>query len=68
MFDPEVSIEAGAYMDFETGKFDVYGLDEQSATRIGIGTIWIGHYPDKMLRLNLCGYFGYNTAFPGESF
>ncbi|MBE9509755.1 MAG: hypothetical protein IMY71_02665 [Bacteroidetes bacterium] len=55
--------QAGAYCDFEIGKFDVFGLPEQEAKRFGIGTIWLGHYPDKFIQFQLGGYFGYNTGF-----
>jgi hypothetical protein len=53
----------GFYCDFETGKFDVIGLPVQEAKRIGFGPIWMGHFPDKAIQLQLGGYFGFNTAF-----
>ena len=55
--------QAGAYCDFEIGKFDVIGLPEQEAKRLGIGTIWLGHYPDNSIQFQLGGYFGFNTGF-----
>lgn len=55
--------QAGFYCDFEKGKFDVIGLSEQEAKRLGIGTIWLGHYPDKWIQFQLGGYFGFNTGF-----
>jgi hypothetical protein len=54
--------QAGFYCDYEAGKFDVTGISEQLARRIGFGTIWLGHYPDKLIQFQLGGYFGYNTA------
>ena len=55
--------QTGVYIDFESGKFDVFGLPEQEAQRLGIGTIWMGHFPDKWIQLQLGGYFGFNTGF-----
>ena len=55
--------QAGIYCDYEMGKFDVFGLPEQEAKRLGIGTIWLGHYPDNSIQFQLGGYFGFNTAF-----
>ena len=55
--------QIGLYSDFETGKFDVFGLPEQEAQRLGIGTIWLGHFPDKWIQFQLGGYFGFNTGF-----
>lgn len=56
--------QAGGYIDFETGTFDVIGLSEQKAKRIGIGLKWLGHYPDTPLQFQAGGYVGYNTAIP----
>lgn len=55
--------QTGFYCDFEAGNFDVIGLPVQEAKRIGFGALWLGHYPDKAIQLQLGGYFGYNTAF-----
>jgi hypothetical protein len=55
--------QTGVYIDFETGKFDVFSLPEQEAQRLGIGTIWMGHLPDKWIQFQLGGYFGFNTGF-----
>ena len=55
--------QTGFYCDFETGKFDVFSLPEQEAQRLGIGTIWLGHFPDRWIQLQLGGYFGFNTGF-----
>jgi hypothetical protein len=56
--------QTGLYCDFESGLFDLIYLPEQKATRLGFGTLWLGHYPDKKIQFQLGGYFGYNTAFP----
>jgi hypothetical protein len=53
----------GIFIDYETGKFDVLGLPEQEAQRLGIGTVWLGHLPDKWIQFQLGGYFGFNTGF-----
>jgi len=55
--------QAGFYCDFEKGEFDIIGLPVQEAKRLGIGTIWLGHYPDKFIQFQAGGYFGYNTGF-----
>ena len=54
--------QVGAYCDFEYGNFDVFGLPEQKAQRLGLGTLWLGHYPDKWIQFQLGGYFGYNIG------
>ena len=55
--------QTGVYIDFEAGKFDVIGLPEREAQRLGIGTVWLGHLPDKWIQFQLGGYFGFNTGF-----
>lgn len=55
--------QAGLYCDYEWGKFDVIGLPEQTAERLGLGTLWLGHYPDKWIQFQLGGYVGYNRVF-----
>jgi hypothetical protein len=56
-------LQAGFFLDFEAGKFDVFGLPEQEAQRLGIGTIFLGHFPDKWIQFQAGGYFGFNTGF-----
>lgn len=55
--------QAGVYGEFETGNFDVIGLPEQKAKRFGIGTIWLGHYPDRQIQFQAGGFFGFNAGF-----
>ncbi len=56
--------ELGLFTEFETGKFDVIFLSEQKATRLGIGTTWLGKYPAEMIHFQLGGYFEYNVVSP----
>ncbi len=56
--------QTGFYFDYEAGQFDIIIDQNHEAKRIGFGTLWLGHYPDKFIQLQLGGYFGYNTAFP----
>jgi hypothetical protein len=56
--------QVGGFMDFETGNFEIIGLSDQKASRIGFGPIWLGHYPDKFIQFQMGGYFGFNVAMP----
>ena len=56
--------ELGLYTEFEKGVFDVIGLSEQSATKLGFGTSWIGKYPATPLHFQLGGFMSFNIVYP----
>jgi len=50
----------GTYIDFENMKFDAYSSSKQISKRLGIGALWLGHYPNKNIQFQLGGFSGYS--------